>query len=82
MPRPRTTGAWIGYIPSIARYRELYAAALAKGIRLINTPTQHERAMEGDRALPLLRGITPETVVVTSPEQCEGVAQRLGLPFS
>lgn len=55
-------GIWVGYIPSLARYREVDAAAKAKGIRLVKCPAQHHRAIESDRAVELLGDPTPDTV--------------------
>jgi hypothetical protein len=58
----------------------VYTAARARGIRLIHTPAQHRLATEGDRALPALGELTPQTVVVTSADMCGEAAQRLGFP--
>lgn len=77
---PPVPGVWIGYIPLLARYREVYAAARAKGIRLVNNPAQHHRAIEGDRALAALGELTPETVVVRTLAECAEAGQRLGFP--
>jgi hypothetical protein len=59
----------------------VYRAARARGIRLVNSPAQHQRALEGDRALALLGNLTPETVVVTAPVQCAAAAAQLGFPL-
>jgi hypothetical protein len=75
-----TPGVWVGYIPAPARYREVYAAALRRNIRLLNTPEEHLRAQEFDRAQVLLRELTPESVVLTDPAECAGAVTRLGLP--
>src|SRR5262249_53342894 len=77
---PPARGVWIGSIPSLERYRAVHAAARAKGIRLLNSPVQHRRALEGDRACSALGGLTPESVVVTAPDQCVRAVQQLGLP--
>src|SRR4051812_38875710 len=37
---------WIGYIPSLDRYAQIYHAARAKGLCLLNTPDQHRVAQE------------------------------------
>jgi len=75
-----TTGIWIGYIPEFARYEAIYQAALAKGIKLINTPLQHKTALEFDMFYPLLTGLTPESVVITNINECNHVAELLGFP--
>jgi hypothetical protein len=80
-PIPAVPGIWIGSIPSAAHYRAVYRAARAHGIRLLNSPAQHRRALEGDQALVALGGLTPETVVVTSPEQCPAAVAKLDLPL-
>ena len=45
------------------------------------SPAQHQRALEGDRALVALDYLTPATVVVTSPTQCAAAAAQLGFPL-
>lgn len=75
-----TTGIWIGYIPEFARYEAIYHAALAKGIKLINTPLQHKIALEFDMFYPLLTGLTPESAVITNTNDCNNIAELLGFP--
>lgn len=74
-------GVWVGYIPTSARYRAVYEAALDKNIRLLNDPRQHLTVQEFDRAYDLLRGLTPESRVVTSVEQGREVAAQMGFPL-
>ncbi len=71
---------WIGFIPTPDVYAAIHGAALANGIRLLNTPEQHRTAMEFDRFYPLLEGLTPESVVIHSPQECAAAIERLGLP--
>ena len=75
-----TPAVWIGYIPSPKRYAEIYAAALDKRIRLLNSPEQHLNAQEFDRTYPLLDGLTPASVIITSERDCDAAAAQLGLP--
>jgi hypothetical protein len=77
---PRETGVWIGYIPTIERYRELYEACLQKNIQLINTPEQHQQIMEFDHAYTRLRELTPRSVTLTSPEMLDEALSQIGLP--
>ena len=80
-PQPADTpGVWIGYIPPPERYQAVYEAALEKGIRLLNTPEEHLRAEEFDRAYPYLSELTPESVILSDVAACEPAAERLGLP--
>lgn len=79
--RPPVPGIWIGSIPTLTHYRAVYRAARSLGIRLINSPAQHQRALEGDRALVALGDLTPATVVVTAVDQCAAAAARLGFPL-
>ncbi|HEX2905953.1 MAG TPA: hypothetical protein VHO69_03790 [Phototrophicaceae bacterium] len=46
-------GIWVGYIPTMERYTAIYEAAFRKGINLINSPAQHQLAMEFDHFYPL-----------------------------
>lgn len=52
-----TTSIWVGYIPEFERYEAIYHAALAKGIKLINTPLQHKTALEFETADAQFAGI-------------------------
>lgn len=59
----------------------MYRAARAQGIRLLNSPAQHRRALESDRALLALGDPTPATVAVASSAQCRAAAARLSFPL-
>lgn len=75
-----TAGIWIGYIPELERYQAIYAAALAKGIKLLNTPLEHQTALEFDLFYPHLKGLTPDSVVITSTNECIEAGNLLGFP--
>jgi hypothetical protein len=77
----RRLGIWIGYIPPLERYAQIYDAALVKGIQLVNAPAQHRVAEEFDSAYPLLGGLTPESVIIYNEAECEAAAEQLGLPI-
>ncbi len=73
-------GAWIGFIPGLKHYTAIYEAALLKNIRLLNSPEQYQRAQEFDLAYPYLQGLTPESFVVDSLDQCDQAFCALGAP--
>jgi len=75
-----TPAVWIGFIPSADRYGDVYTAAAAKRIRLVNTPEEHWDGLEFDRAYPKLVGITPETVILDHPAEWPRAAEQLGFP--
>lgn len=75
-----TAALWIGYIPTPERYGAIYEAALAKNIRFLNSPDEHLRAQEFDRAYPFLAELTPKSVVVTEIGQCKNLGDSLGFP--
>jgi hypothetical protein len=77
---PPVPGVFLGFIPDLDRYRELYAGAAGRGILLPNDPEQHRRAMELDRALPALGELTPETVVVRAVEESDAAGETVGYP--
>lgn len=77
---PPALGLWVGFIPPFERYTAIYEAAAAHGIRLLNTPAEHQMAMEFDRAYPHLEGLTPESATATTTEEAIAVAERLGFP--
>lgn len=60
---------------------ELYEAAVALNYFLLNTPEEHRRVQEFDAAYPFLEGMTPASEVITSVDECEATAERLGLPL-
>lgn len=74
-------GIWIGYIPTLERYDQIYDAALAKGIRLVNSPAEHRIAQEFDSAYPRLQGLTPESRIIQDESECEAAVAALGLPI-
>jgi hypothetical protein len=74
-----TPTVWIGFIPTRERYEEMYAAALAKNLRLLNTPKEHQDALEFAHSYPAIADLTPETVILNHPEEWES-ATRLGYP--
>lgn len=68
------------YIPELERYQAIYEAALAKGIKLLNTPLEHQIALEFDLFYPHLKGLTPDSVVITSTNECIEAGKLLGFP--
>lgn len=77
---PPVLGIWVGYIPPVERYTAIYAAALRKGIKLINSPTQHQTAMEFDRFYPLLGDITPKSAILESLVELDRIPNTLNFP--
>lgn len=73
-------GVCIGYIPSVEHYITFYKAALSKNIRLLNTPQQHQMAMEFDVFYPLLQDLTPESIIITSLQEISYVKEKLSFP--
>ena len=47
---------WLGIVPSLRLYRNVYDALLSRGYALVNTPDQHQRVFELDLAMPLAMG--------------------------
>lgn len=79
-PEHETPTVWIGYIPTPERYAAVYTAARAKNLRLVNSPEEHLRAQEFDRAYPLLGDLTPKSIIVMSPDECASAARELNFP--
>lgn len=77
---PAVIGIWAGYIPSIDRYRAIYEAALVKGVRLVNSPAEHQTAMEFDKFYPLLSDLTAESAIVTTTDGVAEASTSLGFP--
>ena len=77
---PPETGIWAGYIPAAGHYAEVYAAAAERGIRLINDPDQHTRAMDFDGFYPRLAELTPRSITADTVEAAAAGAAALGYP--
>ena len=77
----RTTDAiWIGYIPLPPHYEEVYAAALRRNIRIVNSPEEFRRAEEFDRFYPILDELTAKSAVTVlrSPSSALGPCRAPG----
>uniref|UniRef100_A0A2P0ZGB3 ATP-grasp domain-containing protein n=1 Tax=[Tolypothrix] sp. PCC 7415 TaxID=373957 RepID=A0A2P0ZGB3_9CYAN len=75
-----TAGVWVGYIPELERYEAIYQAALSKKIKLLNTPLEHQTALEFDLFYPHLQGLTPDSLVITSTQESIKAGELLGFP--
>jgi hypothetical protein len=78
--QPELPGVFIGYVSTREFYTSLFEAAARKGVRLINSPADSERAMEFDRFYPLIADLTPVSVIVREAADCARVGQELGYP--
>lgn len=76
-----TPAVWVGFVPSPERYRDVYEAARARNIVLVNNPEEYRLTSELDRYYPLLGDLTFRTVSVTEVSGCEAAAETLGFPL-
>lgn len=76
-----TPAVWLGYIPSPEWYEAVYAAALQRRIRLLNSPEEHLNVQEFDRAYARLQDLTPASLVITEISQCAQAVEHPGLPL-
>ena len=79
-----TPAVWLGFIPSPERYEAILHAARERNVHLLNTVEEHLRALEFDRALPLLGGLTPASVVLhegSTPKEWHEATRSLGFPL-
>jgi hypothetical protein len=74
-------GIWAGYIPSVERYAAIFDAAAAKGVYLINTPSQHQTAMEFDKFYGPLGELTLDSVIVSNLDDLKIIEARLEFPI-
>ncbi len=77
---PSVLGIWFGYIPTVEHYTAIYRAAIAKGIRLVNSPSEYQTAMEFDRFYPQLRELTPASIVCTDLQDLEAISTTFCYP--
>jgi hypothetical protein len=73
-------GLWTGYIPLPEHYEEIYQAAFARNIHLVNAPDQFRRAEEFDQFYPFIEDLTARSECVADVSHCEAAAQRIGYP--
>lgn len=78
-PEP-TPAIYNGFIPSQERYEAVYAACARRNVWLLNTPEEFARCLSLVEAYPLLEGMTPKTVAITSPDELDGALDAVGLP--
>lgn len=78
---PVVDAIWVGYIPLPQHYQEMHAAALARNVRLVNSPEEFRRAEEFDRFYPIISDITAKSLVIESIEECEATSLLLGFPI-
>ena len=71
---------WVGYIPTPARYADVWAQARERRIELVNDPEAHLTALEFDRAYARLTGLTPKSAVLRDPSECPRALSEIGLP--
>lgn len=71
---------WLGVVPSVGLYRNVYDALLSRGYALVNTPDQHQRVFELDLAIPHLRELTARTITVRSVDECQDALATVPLP--
>jgi hypothetical protein len=71
---------WVGFIPEFERYQAIYNAAIKKNIYLVNTPTEHQRAMEFDQFYPLLDDLTAKSLIIDDVNSLSKVQAELGFP--
>lgn len=72
---------FLGYINENEYYRRLHKALLGKGVVLINDPMSSARAMEFEQFYPLIKDLTPRSVVVESKDALPAVAEEFGWPL-
>jgi hypothetical protein len=77
---PPVSAVWIGYIPPLERYQAIYEAALAKGVRLINSPAEYQTAIEFDKFYPLPGDLTPPSAIISSVAECAAAGVAIGYP--
>ena len=78
-PTP-TPALWVGFVPSPERYRDVYEAAHARNIVLLNDPDEYRLTSELDRYYPRLGELTFRTESVTDVAGCDAAAEAIGFP--
>jgi hypothetical protein len=66
-----------GFIPSNERYQEIFEAAAARNLQVINSLDEFRRALEFDKSYPLIEDLTARSVIVQDLDEAE--ARDFGL---
>ena len=62
----RSRALWVGFVPTLELYTQVYEGVLKRNIELLTTPEHHALIMELDRCYPMLADLTPATIAVRS----------------
>lgn len=76
-----TVGIWVGFVPTLQRYNEVYKAATQKNLFLVNTPEQHQTIKEFDLYYPMLGELTPRSQIITRVEDCDLLTEEISFPL-
>lgn len=79
LPAP-APAVWLGFVPSPERYRDIYEAARARNLLLLNTPEEFQLTSELDKFYPRLGKLTFRTVGLSDISGCADAASTLGFP--
>ena len=70
-----------GFIPSNERYQEIFEHLSAKNLRLINDPSEFQRALEFHKSYPLIEKLTARSLILSRRDEMDGAIAELGLPL-
>lgn len=73
-------GIWVGVIPTVEHYQAVFHSALKKNIQLVNTPQQHQFAMEFDHFYPHLEDLTPKSIIIESLSDIPTTSSKIDFP--
>ena len=81
LPDQDAVGIISAYISETGYYEALEQALKRKGIHLLNTHTDSDRAMEFDQFYPLISDLTPKSVIVDSEDDIAVAIDSIGWPM-
>ena len=68
-------------VGAIDDYEAIYQEMLGRGLRLINTPEEHLRATELKHWYPLIKNLTPRSIIFDTLPDFEVVEKKFGWPI-
>ncbi len=71
----------VGRFGAVGDYHGIYAGLLDLGVRLVNSPEQHDRCSDLTLWYPILAGLTPESWSFPQPPDAETAGRLAGWPL-
>lgn len=73
---------WVGFMLAPEKYKQIYEGLRnARNIWLLNSPVEHLMAEEFDRFYPIIKDLTPKSIILHSLDEYEIACEQLQFPM-